>query len=96
MRVFGRCPTLRVADTTTSPEGQLSADQELSNQRGHEEVGVAEDLDVSGAIVPSDRKNAANLARWRLVNRWTLTGSADRCRHGVWIASAIHPASNAN
>ena len=29
----------------TSPERQLQAGQELSNQRGHEEVGVADDFE---------------------------------------------------
>ncbi|AWT52595.1 recombinase family protein [Mycolicibacterium smegmatis] len=54
----------RVTDTTTSPERQLQTCQELCSQRGYEVVGIAEDLDVSGAVDPFDRKRRPNLARW--------------------------------
>lgn len=54
----------RVTDATTSPERQLQTCQELCAQRGYEVVGVAEDLDVSGAVDPFDRKKRPNLARW--------------------------------
>ncbi|WP_066904039.1 recombinase family protein [Mycolicibacterium houstonense] len=54
----------RVTDATTSPERQLQICQDLCVQRGYEVVGVAEDLDVSGAVDPFDRKKRPNLARW--------------------------------
>lgn len=54
----------RVTDATTSPERQLELCRELCAQRGYEVVGVAEDLDVSGAIDPFDRKKRPNLSRW--------------------------------
>lgn len=54
----------RVTDATTSPERQLQTCQELCAQRGYEVVGIAEDLDVSGAVNPFDRRKRPNLARW--------------------------------
>src|SRR5690606_4366055 len=54
----------RVTDATTSPERQLESCQQLCAQRGWDVVGVAEDLDVSGAVVRFDRKRRPNLARW--------------------------------
>lgn len=54
----------RVTDTTTSPERQLAACRDLIAQRGYEEVGIAQDLDVSGAVDPFKRKDRPNLARW--------------------------------
>ncbi len=51
-------------DNTTSPERQLASCRELITQRGYEEVGVAEDLDVSGAVDPFDRKKRPQLAAW--------------------------------
>lgn len=54
----------RVTDATTSPERQLEICQELCAQRGYEVVGVAQDLDVSGAVDPFDRKKRPNLSRW--------------------------------
>jgi site-specific DNA recombinase len=46
----------RVTDATTSPERQLKACRELCEQRGYEEVGVAEDLDISaGKTTPFTR-----------------------------------------
>lgn len=54
----------RVTDATTSPERQLELCRELCAQRGYEVAGVAEDLDVSGAVDPFDRKRRPNLARW--------------------------------
>lgn len=45
----------RVTDATTSPERQLEACRKLIADRGYEEVGVAEDLDVSGSVNPFDR-----------------------------------------
>lgn len=54
----------RVTDATTSPERQLASCRELISQRGYEEVGIAEDLDVSGAVDPFDRKKRPRLAEW--------------------------------
>ncbi|WP_373198743.1 recombinase family protein [Mycobacterium marinum] len=54
----------RVTDATTSPERQLAECRSVCAQRGYEVVGVAEDLDVSGAVDPFDRKKRPNLARW--------------------------------
>ncbi|MCV7299771.1 recombinase family protein [Mycobacterium barrassiae] len=54
----------RVTDATTSPERQLAICRELVAQRGFDEVGVAEDLDVSGAIDPFDRKRRPQLSGW--------------------------------
>lgn len=54
----------RVTEATTSPERQLQICEELCAQRGYEVVGVAQDLDVSGAVNPFDRKKRPNLARW--------------------------------
>lgn len=54
----------RMKDNTTSPERQLASCRELITQRGYEEVGVAEDLDVSGAVDPFDRKKRPQLATW--------------------------------
>jgi hypothetical protein len=47
--------------TDASPERQLQTCLELCNQRGHEAAGVAEELDVSGAVDPFDRKKRPNL-----------------------------------
>lgn len=54
----------RVTDATTSPERQLEICRELCAQRDYEVVGVAQDLDVSGAVDPFDRKKRPNLSRW--------------------------------
>lgn len=54
----------RVTDATTSPERQLAECRELIAKREYAEVGVAEDLDVSGAVDPRDPKKRPNLARW--------------------------------
>lgn len=54
----------RVTDATTSPERQLEACRELCAQRGYDVVGIAEDLDVSGAVDPFDRKKRPNFAAW--------------------------------
>ena len=51
----------RVTEATTSPERQEQACRELCSQRGYEVVGVAEDLDVSGAVDPFDRKKRPDL-----------------------------------
>jgi len=54
----------RVTDATTSPERQVEICRDLCAQRGYEVVGVAQDLDVSGAVDPFDRKKRPNLSRW--------------------------------
>ncbi|WP_065287273.1 recombinase family protein [Mycolicibacter kumamotonensis] len=54
----------RVTDATTSPERQLEICEELCRQRGYDVVGIAQDLDVSGAVDPFDKKKRPNLARW--------------------------------
>lgn len=54
----------RVTETTTSPERQLAICRELIAQRGYDEIGVAEDLDVSGSVDPFDRKKRPQLASW--------------------------------
>lgn len=52
----------RVTDATTSPERQVAKCRELIAQRGYEEVGIAEDLDVSaGKTSPFDRPQ---LGKW--------------------------------
>ncbi len=53
----------RVTEATTSPERQLEECEALCKQRGYEVAGVAEDLDVSGAVDPF-KKDRPNLARW--------------------------------
>lgn len=54
----------RVKDNTTSPERQLESCRELIALRGYDEVGIAEDLDVSGSVDPFDRKKRPRLAEW--------------------------------
>jgi site-specific DNA recombinase len=54
----------RLTDSTISPERQLQACRDLCPQRGYEVVGIAEDLDVSGAVDPFDPKKRRNLSRW--------------------------------
>ncbi|OBI54680.1 resolvase [Mycolicibacterium fortuitum] len=54
----------RVTEATTSPERQLEECRDYCERRGWEVVDVAEDLDVSGAVDPFDRKKRPNLARW--------------------------------
>ncbi|WP_236723104.1 recombinase family protein, partial [Mycobacterium avium] len=44
------------------PERQLASCRELITQRGYSEVGIAEDLDVSGSVDPFDRKKRPRLA----------------------------------
>lgn len=94
----------RVTDATTSPERQVAKCRELIAQRGYQEVGVAEDLDVSaGKTTPFDRPQ---LGKWlsdpsrydvlvffrvdRIVRR--LFDLADLIRwsreHGVTLVSA--------
>jgi hypothetical protein len=68
----------RATDTTTSPERQLQTYRELRTQRGYEVVGVAEDLDVSGAVDPFDREKRPNLSRWLAAS--TQTTPATLCR----------------
>ena len=51
-----RPTTLRACSTIAS-----QTCLELCNQRGYEAAGVAEDLDVSGAVDPFDRKKRPNL-----------------------------------
>ena len=53
----------RTTEATTSPERQLEECEALCKQRGYEVVGVAQDLDVSGAVDPF-KKDRPNLARW--------------------------------
>ncbi|MBS4103963.1 recombinase family protein [Tsukamurella paurometabola] len=53
----------KVTDVTTSPERQLQQCRDLIAQRGYLEVGVAEDLDVSGAVDPFDRRRP-QLSDW--------------------------------
>jgi len=54
----------RVTEATTSPERQRQECESLCEQRGFEIVGLAEDLDVSGAVDPFKKKDRPNLARW--------------------------------
>lgn len=54
----------RITDATTSPERQLADCEQLCSQRGYTIAGVAEDLDVSGAADPFDKKKRPNLAHW--------------------------------
>lgn len=54
----------RVTDATSSPERQREICQTLCRERGYEVAGVAEDLDVSGAVDPFDRRKRPNLAGW--------------------------------
>jgi site-specific DNA recombinase len=54
----------RVTDATTSPERQLAICRELIAERGYDEIGVVEDLDVSGSVDPFDRKRRPELAGW--------------------------------
>jgi site-specific DNA recombinase len=54
----------RVTDETTSPQRQLAACRDLIAQRGWDEVGVAQDLDVSGAVDPFKRADRPSLGRW--------------------------------
>lgn len=54
----------RVTDATTSPERQLAECRGVCDLRGYDVVGVAEDLDVSGAVDPFDRKRRPQLSNW--------------------------------
>ena len=53
-----------MTDATTSPERQLAICRELIAARGYKEIGVAEDLDVSGSVDPFNRKRRPALAGW--------------------------------
>ncbi|MGU3502408.1 recombinase family protein [Mycobacterium sp. C31M] len=53
----------KVTDATTSPARQREICEELCAQRGYEVVGIAEDLEVSGAVDPFGKKRP-NLSRW--------------------------------
>src|SRR5215472_1301118 len=57
MRVIGavRLSVVRDEDKTMSPERQRAAIEAWAARRGHVIVGWAEDLNVSGAVAPSDR-----------------------------------------
>jgi site-specific DNA recombinase len=45
----------RVTDNTTSPERQLDVCRQLIEQRGYTEIGIAQDLDLSGSVDPFTR-----------------------------------------
>ncbi len=51
-------------DATSSPERQREICDDLCRERGYEVVGIAEDLDVLGAVDPFDRKKRPQLAHW--------------------------------
>ena len=61
----------RDSDDTTSPERQLARVEDYAAVHGHEIVGVAEDLDVSGSVSPFERPSLGswltdetNVALW--------------------------------
>ena len=53
-----------MTESTTSPARQREICEDLCRQRGYEIAGIAEDLDVSGAVDPFNRKKRPNLSRW--------------------------------
>ena len=55
MRLLAVVRLIRDTDETTSPERQLARIKSYAEQDGHKIIGVAEDLDVSGAVSPFDR-----------------------------------------
>ncbi|WP_347957667.1 recombinase family protein [Gordonia aichiensis] len=46
----------RATEATTSPERQLEACETLCQDRGYDVVGIADDIDVSAAVPPFERK----------------------------------------
>jgi site-specific DNA recombinase len=57
MRVLGVIRLSDLSDETTSPERQRSSIEKYAGAYDHEIVGWAEDIDVSGAVSPFDRKD---------------------------------------
>jgi DNA invertase Pin-like site-specific DNA recombinase len=55
MRLLGVVRLSDLTDETTSPERQLAKIETYARLHDHELVGVAEDLDVSGAVPPDKR-----------------------------------------
>jgi site-specific DNA recombinase len=55
MRLLGVVRLSDLTDETTSPERQLDKIETYARLHDHELIGVAEDLDVSGAVPPDER-----------------------------------------
>lgn len=60
-RVLGIVRLSRETDESTSPDRQRAAVERWARDRGHEVIGWAEDLDVSGAVAPWKR---TGLGEW--------------------------------
>lgn len=59
-RVLGRIRLSRLADESTSEQRQRDLITQWATSRGHDIVGFAVDLDVSGSVSPFETHSSAS------------------------------------
>ena len=107
MRVLGVIRLSRETDESTSPERQREAVTKWADLHGHEIVGWAEDLDVSGALSPWERPTlgpwlSERSSEFDIIAAWKVDRISRRLLHFVslveWadergksVASATEP-----
>jgi DNA invertase Pin-like site-specific DNA recombinase len=78
MRVLGRIRLSRLTDESTSAARQRELIEQWADSHGHEVVGWAEDLDVSGSVDPFDTPalgpwlTQEKLPEWDILCAWKL------------------------
>lgn len=78
MRVLGRVRLSRSTEESTSPERQRELIEQWAEANGHELVGWAEDLDVSGSVDPFDTPalgpwlTPERAGEWDILCAWKL------------------------
>lgn len=70
MRLLAAVRLSELTDETTSPERQREKILTYARLHGHDIVGVAEDLDVSGAVSPFDRPSLGPWLTGSLADEW--------------------------
>lgn len=84
VRVLGRIRLSRTSEESTSAERQRELIEHWASANGHEVVGWAEDLDVSGALSPFDTPKLGpwltepKLDEWDILVAWKLDRLARR------------------
>jgi DNA invertase Pin-like site-specific DNA recombinase len=84
-RVLGVVRLSRDTDESTSVERQRALIKGWADQNGHEVVGWAEDVDVSGSVAPWDRPSLSQwqsrAAEWDVMVAWRLDRITRRVLH---------------
>ena len=84
MRVLGRVRLSRATEESTSVERQREIIQTWADQNGHDIIGWAEDLDISGSVDPFDTPSLGpwlaedRLPEWDILCSWKLDRLARR------------------